>query len=103
MKRTTFNIRQTTGKLLQRQGYTFRLPYPKRALFAIAKEGNVINSSKRWVVTEMTSGLAVAFGKWDGTRKDAITRAKVNLRRYGARNMKCYAKESIAEHGGTAN
>ena len=99
MTRSTFNIRQTTGKLLQKQGYTFQLPYPKRALFAIAKEGNVINSSKRWVVTEMSSGLAVAFGKWDGTRKEAIARAEINLRKYGAREMKRYAKESIVEHG----
>ena len=99
MKRTTFNIRRTTGKLLQKQGYTFQLPYPKRALFAVAKEGNIINSSLRWVVTEMSSGLAVAFGKWDGTRKETIARAEVNLRQYGAREMYRYAKESIAEYG----
>lgn len=99
MKRTTFNIRQVSGELLAKQGYIFRLPYPKRALFAVAKEGNTINSSLRWVVSEMSSGLAVAFGKWDGTRKAAMAQAAKNVRDYGAKNMKREADEAIAEEG----
>jgi len=75
------------------------LPYPKRPLFAAAKEGNVINSSLRWVITEMSSGYAVAFGEWDGTRKDATARATRQIRRFGAKEMMRIAKEIISEFG----
>ena len=103
MKRTTFNIRQTTGKLLQKQGYTFRLLYPKRVLFAVAKEGNDINSSTRWVVSEMSTGYACGFGQWDGTRKATIASVQESLRRIGARKIQSYIKEAIVLHGNTAN
>lgn len=88
MKQTIFNIRQTTGKLKQKQGYVFSLPYPKQVLFAVAKEGNSINCSIRWVVSEFTTGLAVAFGKWDGTRKAVIAKATKRLRQIGAESLK---------------
>ena len=99
MKRATFNIRQQSGELLQKQGYVFRLSYPKRALLAVAKEGNVINSSIRWVVSEMSSGLGVAFGKWDGTRKAVILEAARILRHVGAKKLKQYAAEAVALQG----
>ena len=99
MKRETFNIRQTTGKLLQKQGYIFQLPYPKRALFAVTKEGNTINSSLRWVVSETSTGFAVAFGKWDGTRKDTIARAEKILKQVGAKKLYQQVAEIVAEHG----
>ncbi len=99
MKKTILNIRQTTGKLKQKQGYVFHLSYPKQPLFVIAKEGNNINSSIRWVVSEMTSGLAIAFGQWGGTRKQTIVEAETILRKIGARKLQRQAKEAVKEHG----
>ena len=93
METIIFNIRQTTGTLLQKTGYVFRLPYPKRALLAIAKEGN------RWVVSELSTGYAIAFGKWDGTRKATIAKAAKILQRVGARKLKQYTDEIITEQG----
>jgi len=99
MKRAIFNIRQMSGKLLQKHGYVFCLSYPKRVLFAIAKEENEINSSVRWVVSEMSTGLAVAFGKWDDTRKATITKAPTALRKIGAKALFLQIKETIQKHG----
>ena len=101
MKRATFNIRQTTGGLKQKQGYIFNLPYPKRVLFAVAKEGNDINSSIRWVVSELSTGLAIAFGKWDGTRKAAVAKAIERLRQVGAKSLKQQIDIAITEQGKT--
>ena len=103
MKKATFNIRRTSGKLLQKEGYIFRLPYPKRVLFAVTKEGNTINSSLRWVVTEMSSGYACGFGQWDGTRKATIAQVQKALHRIGAKKIQEYIKEAIKLHNGTAN
>lgn len=100
MKSATYNIRQRVeNKLKQKQGYTFRLPYPKRFLFAVAKEENTINSYVRWVVSEYSTGFAIAFGRWDGTRKAAIARAQVNLNKVGARELKRLVDIETAAHG----
>ena len=103
MKQVTFNIRQYTGGLLEKRGYLFNLSYSKGFTFAVIKEGNEINSSIRWVVSEISTGYAVAFGKWDGTRKAAISGAKKILRKVGANQLKVYVYEIIAEHGSKAN
>lgn len=84
MKRLNYNGRTETGELLPHNGYDVTDIVNISSLrFGVHKEGNNINSSKRWVVTELSSGFAICAGDWDKPRIDALQKAQEIIEKYG--------------------
>jgi len=86
MKKSNFNIRTNAGDLVEKTGYCFTYPdfYPDYE-FAVYQTGNSINSDKRWIVIELSTGLGIGGNNWQRgkTRKAAIQETKEILDRIG--------------------
>ena len=85
MKKAQFDTRLSDQTTTTRNGYLFDYPDYPNYHFATYLASNNINSSKRWIVVELSSGLAIGGNNWQQgqTRKSAIQEAKEILTRVG--------------------
>lgn len=99
MKQTTFNIRTDDGTE-EKTGYRFIYPDYRDYEFAVHQQDNSINSEKRWIVTELSTGLAIGGNNWQKgkTRKAAISEAKEILDRVGKAALDKRVAETISQH-----
>lgn len=85
MRKAQFDTRSDDGTVKTRTGYLFDWSDIPGYHFAIYRASNNINSSKRWIVIELSTGLAIGGNNWQNgqTRKQAIIEAKEILLRVG--------------------
>ena len=109
MKRLTFNIRTSDG-LIEKTGYAVEYDsHYSTYKFAVHQISNSINSSKRWIVTELSTGLSLGGDNWQRgqTRYKAIREARDMLDIVGFDKFKQRIVEVIdmnaAVISGTAN
>jgi len=106
MKRINFNVRSDNG-LTKKTGYRFLYPDYRDYEFAVHREGNAINSEKRWIVTELSTGLSIGGNNWQRgkTRKAAIIETKEILDRVGKIALDNRVAETIEQYqkSGKAN
>jgi len=95
MRKISFNICSNEGVKTLVFGYALDNPFGLS--LGIDKEGNNIDSSKRWCVTELVSGFILATGDWGGTRQQARDRAFARVQQYGVAEVKRRVDNAIKD------
>ncbi len=96
MKKIKFNIRTEKG-LVEKTGYEVIYNEPFSAYrFAVRKVYNSINSDTRWVVTELSTGLAIGgnIRQHGQTRTNAIREGREILGIVGFDEFKQHVKNN---------
>ena len=97
MKKIEFDTRSEDGSIPHRKGYFALLPGYERYLFGIYRASNIINSATRWIIVELSTGLAVGGNNWQKgqTRTKAIEEAKEILDRVGKLSLDKHIQENL--------